>query len=470
MKSILHQLNLGKINSGMDLYATVKRDNVPLFRMKCDSFLDQFMRSVYQNFSHGYIDGYWYGRGHQYRELEDNGGWTVQVVNNGQDVRVGRTSGSSWITEGNVAVVGGVQGITGVNGTWKTAELDPETPYPFRMVNRAYIIIENLGPEVTGEWIPGTGVIYTGNLGIFHHDNNGYTVPKNWGAVVGHSDKAVHSRDLALGNIWSYGNLMGNISISSQITDQESSKFTISRPFTNNSGEQVALREIGIMSYSQNQWMLLARDVLASAVQLAQGSTLSIDYEVVSNIQNFTQDTDTGGTNGGWTRRFITLMRLFASNHSSAEYYGAMAMGGNGSALALNQYQNNANAEGWRYGVRLGTNNKYVSMTDESLNPDDDNVNGIENGFGDNQLVHSGTHFGEFQTGDDYAQFTVERYFENKGAVPIEVKEIGLFGNGSTSTTMTPSLFARKALNANDQFTIQPGQTVKVGFLCKAFI
>jgi hypothetical protein len=150
MKSILHQLNLGKINSGMDLYATVKRDNVPLFRMKCDSFLDQFMRSVYQNFSHGYIDGYWYGRGHQYRELEDNGGWTVQVVNNGQDVRVGRTSGSSWITEGNVAVVGGVQGITGVNGTWKTAELDPETPYPFRMVNRAYIIIENLGPEVTG--------------------------------------------------------------------------------------------------------------------------------------------------------------------------------------------------------------------------------------------------------------------------------------------------------------------------------
>jgi hypothetical protein len=171
--------------------------------------------------------------------------------------------------------------------------------------------------------------------------------------VVGHSDNPVHSRDLALGNIWSYGNLMGNVSISSQITDQESSKFTISRPFTNNSGEQVALREIGIMSYSQNQWMLLARDVLASAVQLAQGSTLSIDYEVVSNIQNFTQDTDTGGTNGGWT---------------------------------------------------------------------------------------------------------------------IEVKEIGLFGNGSTSTTMTPSLFARKALDANDQFTIQPGQTVKVGFLCKAFI
>ena len=145
-------------------------------------------------------------------------------------------------------------------------------------------------------------------------------------------------------------------------------------------------------------------------------------------------------------------------------------MGGNGTALALNQYQNNTNAEGWRYGVRLGTDNKYVSMTDESLNPDDDNINGIENGFGDNLLVHSGTHFGEFQTGDDFAQFTVERYFESKGSVPIDVKEIGLFGNGNASTTMTPLLFARKALDANDQFTIQPGQTVKVGFLCKAFI
>lgn len=66
--------------------------------------------------------------------------------------------------------------------------------------------------------------------------------------------------------------------------------------------------------------------------------------------------------------------------------------------------------------------------------------------------------------------FPIERIFENRGATPITVREIGLFGNKNNSLNIHPHLLARKALAPVDQFTIGAGETAKVTFNCKAIV
>jgi hypothetical protein len=136
---------------------------------------------------------------------------------------------------------------------------------------------------------------------------------------------------------------------------------------------------------------------------------------------------------------------------------------------------NNPDIRPWEYGIRLGDDNTFVSMTDTSLNLGDASRSGVDHGAGDGQLYYYGNDVSlvAYDTVANKAVFSISRIFENKGAVAIDVREIGLFANTSANSSQTstshlsgsPSLIARTALAPADQFTIQPGEYKKVEYI-----
>ena len=93
-------------------------------------------------------------------------------------------------------------------------------------------------------------------------------------------------------------------------------------------------------------------------------------------------------------------------------------------------------------------------MTDVELSPDATvetpyKQGGIPHGYGEGELVHHGMLIDDevfFDDGSNAAYFTVSRIFENRGASPVTVKEVGLYGNGSANTSreLLPKLIARE--------------------------
>jgi hypothetical protein len=107
-------------------------------------------------------------------------------------------------------------------------------------------------------------------------------------------------------------------------------------------------------------------------------------------------------------------------------------------------------------------------MTDKSLDPDNSGAGMIQHGEADGQLYHYGTDVSELSidpaTGK--ATFQIERIFENRGSVPVTVREMGIYGVTQVSTNRViqayPELLARTALDSTDEITFSPGEYKKV--------
>lgn len=464
MRTIKSELHVGKTNSGLDLFCDLSLSGSHLYRMKCESFLANLMKIIRMYMGGTSQENFYKGYGTQ--------GWKniTNVVIGSDHVDLYAEGNGYWMYDDRECVIiSGLEGIEGLNGQYFR---NPEIT-EFGRLNYYRVRLYNMASKVTGAWNGSSGVVQAVYYGTYDRDNY-YTMPLRWQPEIGTSNQPVKASDLGLPGFFIRGNNRGAVSISSLLTDQESAKFTISRPFTNESGVLKEVHEIGLMSSDYaNDHMLMARDILDAPISLDATKTLSLDYEVNSFIDNFNQDTDLNGTNGGWTDLFLSALHRIARPDSAhnfgTEYLFACGLGGGGCGI---NYDSNRVKDGWRWGVRVGTSNKFVSMTDRSLNPDSSEINGVPHGYGDGQLVHHGTHIGQLVV-DDLAgevYFPVERIFENRGSTDITVGEIGLFANRNYSSNIHPHLFARKALAPVDQFTIQPGQAVKIAFICKALV
>ena len=73
----------------------------------------------------------------------------------------------------------------------------------------------------------------------------------------------------------------GNVTVETvSVTDTNVSQFRVIRVFTNDSGGSVDVNEIGLVASFSGYYVLIARDVLASTVTLADGETLTVRYIV----------------------------------------------------------------------------------------------------------------------------------------------------------------------------------------------
>lgn len=302
--------------------------------------------------------------------------------------------------------------------------------------------------------------------------------------AIGIGNAPVSIRDIELNRPYSSMVSKTQPQVSAVVTDQESSVFTISRSFTNDTGADISITEFGLKSLfnpgrSVNRFggLVYARDVLQSALNLPNTKTLTLDYELQFNLSNFNQDTDTNGTNGGLLEPFVSTLREISSGVADFDIFTNFRMAFGGAAGNPTDSNDHQWLKGHDFGIRVGASNKYVSMTDTDLSPDADaetpyDIGGIKHGSADGELYHHGVTVEDliFDDANNEAYIVISRVFENRGATAITVKEVGVYANISTSPSYVPTLIARKALHSDDQFTIQPGELRKVNYNVKMVV
>lgn len=118
----------------------------------------------------------------------------------------------------------------------------------------------------------------------------GYTTR---GIVAGTDDTAVAIDDYALGALIAHGTGSGQLDYQAQTIAApsevgSSSQFSATRALVNSSGATITVKEIGIhvqgVGDSSNYFFLGIRDVLASAVDVADGQTLTITYTIKATV------------------------------------------------------------------------------------------------------------------------------------------------------------------------------------------
>lgn len=483
MNTINQTLSIGTPKSGMDLFCNVGIDGEHLFRMHCESFVGNLLRDVH-GMMHGGKTDRLISPGDDYVQdgkitslhivdgaLEIYSQYYLEYIFNGMHGVNPNGEKPVWIH------IWGCSSVPQINGTWQVESTHgdyyirlKDAPIDFDsatyVADQAQVIAKHYHPITTTEsYCPPFRVILP---------------------TIGQGNRPVSISDVGLHNPIDALLARGARSVSGVVTDQQKSVFTVSAPFTNNSGGDLVITEMGLMTHiNVNRHeintiaTLYARDVLPAALNLPNGKTLTLDYECRFELENFNQDTDLNGSNGGFTAEFVGALRKQTVENTNTNWRDLMCIGGGGTSMTSLQRRASEVNKAWHLGLRMGQSNKYVSMTDTDLSPDATqetpyNLGGVTHGSGDGQLIHHGMIIDDQVTIDEVnneAYFNLARVFENRGATDITVKEVGIYANrGDDYDEWVPKLVARKALAPADQFTIMAGQMRKVNYKIKMVV
>jgi hypothetical protein len=105
----------------------------------------------------------------------------------------------------------------------------------------------------------------------------------SYGIVVGTSDTPVTRDDYKLGNQIAHGNSTGQltygaVSIDAPVTYGTGYLIRVTRVFTNNSGADITVKEIGVYSYNNYNYFCIIRDVLTTPVTIPNGYSWTVRY------------------------------------------------------------------------------------------------------------------------------------------------------------------------------------------------
>lgn len=461
MKSTNIPLMIGSHKGGLDLWVRMKLDGETVREFPGHSFTSQFAYDL-----HALLHG-----GEAARQVgvitgpSNNAYKIISGASNASPIRITPNiyNGTyNKISDDDLVWVYGVRGNTAANGLWVAKnvnsgafdlyELDGITP------------VAGNGAYDSGGYFNAVGARNWSmfRTGTYSAPNIYFATFGYWQLAVGTANNPVSINDFGLYNRCARGSNPGELtpsgrSITAQTTDKPSSRFSVLTNFTNNSGATIDISEIGLTRCTGNitgdgYETLIARDVLGAPLSVPDGKTLSVEYEVITELQPDTQDTDIDGTNGGFMEAFLTRMRRMSTLGGDNDRMGFLNLAGPAANLSSNP---NSDLPGWKLGIRLGTDNTFVSTTNAGLIAQIDHEK--------NGLYYHGSNVEDVVIDEvnNKATFEVNRIFENRSANPITVKEVGLFGNETETNTSefdVIAMYARTALHPDDQFTIQPGE------------
>jgi len=110
-----------------------------------------------------------------------------------------------------------------------------------------------------------------------------------YGIVIGSGDSPVNIDDYDLDTKISHGDEAGKMHYNATTVESTAKInngyiFRIIRTFTNNSGGDITVKEIGIIAKHRENKYLIARDVLSSPVTVPNGATLTVRYIISYSI------------------------------------------------------------------------------------------------------------------------------------------------------------------------------------------
>ena len=468
MGKMKHSLKVGSHNGGLDLMCRMYLDGELIREFKGHSFLMPFAYGLHALTHGGNANRFWGG-------IYDNDftsrSTNIVGVSTGSPARINTQYSRFyqlqdddyiwiWGVQGTASVVNGMKRVKRVdNNSADIYEMDGVTP------------VDTTGLSYDGG---GYACLYGYRNSAVSQTDTHPQVLNSWDLIVGTDNSPVAIDDFGLGSRVQKGSGADQMShtdtqISAQTTNKPSSRFTLSRSYTNNSGASIEINEIGIATRQLGHFndsnelyttSLIARDVLGSSVTVADTKTLTVQYEVITNLNPDTQDTETDGTNGGFVETFLNTMRVLATQ-SNYNYTDAKAFSSCSTPANTNQNTDD-NYEGYRTGIRLGTDQTFTSMTDADL------LSIINHGEADGELYHYGCNIEDdmvVDTANDKCVIEINRIFENRGSTDITIKEIGLYANRDLGgSNYSSDLIARTALQSTDWYTISPGEFVQVTY------
>lgn len=190
----------------------------------------------------------------------------------------------------------------------------------------------------------------------------------------------------------------------------------LSRTFTNSSGSQISVNEIGLgfregSESSTTNPIMIARDVLGSSFDIADGEALKVDYEF-------------GVTEGAINIKFLSHVFVTGSSYPSGFINWQSYDGRVYEDDAPTIFVDSAiwNGESHPKGIVLGTGDTPISPNDEDL----DSKIGIGNGSGElNKSPQQVTY--DVDSQNNKITLKIEGEFSNNSGSGITVREIGWY-------------------------------------------
>ena len=212
------------------------------------------------------------------------------------------------------------------------------------------------------------------------------------------------------------------------------SDIEITQTFDNNSGANIDVDEVGIWAIASSPantihyHHLIVRDVLASTVTVADGETLTVTYNLKTDVP-----ATTGGILVQWNEIFYrqlaqtsreakTIDNANSVLGANAGNFRVAGYGGNGKTGTAGALGENSD----RYGLQLGSSTKNVVNTDYALN-DGSSDQRFPHGDGTDELYHSGSYVGEIETSGSNISFVIHKVFENQSGSDITAEDCGLY-------------------------------------------
>lgn len=477
MKKLQQQLTVGQEFKGLDMYVSLNVDGEQKRRFKAESFVGNFAEML-NAFMHGGLRTIPVPNAGNVLPDRFHPSVSVSGATNTTPIELS-TSDGGWFTniqDFDYVYVWGVKGNTAANGWHKAKKVDDNT---VKLYDEGENPLAGNGAYTSGGRVQTMG--YREGY-IRSNDFSGtYDVGRfafnQWQVIVGAGSQAVDVNDKYLKDRIPSGSgdgllSHGTRSVSAVVTDKPTSRFTISKPFTNQGTTDISINEMGIVSQGdydnpefqnvQHPALLMVRDVLGAALTVGAGSTLTVDYELVVRLDPDTQDTATDGTNGGFLDDFMAAIRDMAANgnNTQAALFNMAATAGNMGADGPNETYN-----GFDFGIRLGTDNTFTSMTDSNV------LAPIPHGAAAGQLWYYGMNVEKvaIDGANNTATYKVNRIIENRSGGSITIQEIALFGNRRDSDVYnggftSPVILARTALASADQLTIADGEFAQIEY------
>ena len=286
-------------------------------------------------------------------------------------------------------------------------------------------------------------------------------------------------------------------SVTAPVVAGNTARIAISSTFTNNSGEQKTIREIGLYlrcivdstsvsgasghdinldpagNYqtggTYNWQALCARDVIDSLVTQA-GESFTVIYEILISVA---PDLQSGVLENfadllyrQLDRASRTVRDLFNTNHTALNQVGQMWVVNQdvlqAIQLSTGNYLGYDKHDYGKFGILLGSDESDIDVDDVFLrNGQADNVL-IANGTQSAQLLYHKTYLVDFELTGTEAVCVFERFVENKSGAAIEVKQVG-FSVASARAITRPTLIARNNLGA-ESFTIADGAFYRIRY------
>lgn len=127
------------------------------------------------------------------------------------------------------------------------------------------------------------------NVGSYYLECDAASTNTNYGVIVGTGTTAPTISDYSVETKIAHGTSSGQLqysatSVGAPTTDATTSTLVVTRLFTNASGGSIDINECGLVVRSNDDYVLIIRDIISPAITVADAEELTLNYKIKATV------------------------------------------------------------------------------------------------------------------------------------------------------------------------------------------